>query len=177
MDVIRKLETKFANTFSKAPHLPIALRLWIAQNIWWIVLIATIIITINLFVFTIGALLVGALFTAGGFLFGGPIGGFIGGIALAISTIIFVFSLLAVVILSLAISHLRTRRKRGWYLLFILQLFGLVFTALTFLFTFEPFTLIFNLLWVGIGLYILFEIRDYFGNPVKTSTRKNVIDV
>lgn len=175
MNMMKKLETKLADIFSQLPHLPANVRLWLAQNIWWIVMVVTVIIAINLFLFTIGALLVGALFTAGGFLVGGPIGGAIGGIALVISTIIFIFTLIAIVILSLAITHLKTRRKRGWYLLFILQMVGMIFTAIAFLLTFEPLTMLFNLLSIAIGLYLLFEIREYFGDHGK-ATRENIID-
>ena len=175
--MIKRLEARFAKLFSKAPHLPSSGRTWLAYNLWWLILILLIIFGIGLF-FT---LLFGILFTtlvAGiGVIFGGPIGALIGGIAGIAILLLGTFLLIALVLAGAAVSDLKQLRQRGWYLLFLLANIGIVFTCLGFLFTFEPISFIWNLLMIGVGLYLLFEVRSYFGVARHDRRKSGVIDV
>jgi uncharacterized membrane protein len=70
----------------------------------------------------------------------------------------------------MAISPLKSLRKRGWSLLFITLLLNLASSVIGLLYNFDFSSLISGVLGAAIGGYFLFEIRDNFG-VVKTNRK------
>lgn len=153
MEKISNLETLIASWCKDLPHLPPAGRQWLATNIWWLMVIGVILSGIA----TIG-LVIGGLFLS-------LVLGTAWSIATAVIGLIvtFVGSVVGVVYLVLgivAIPQLKAGRKKGWSLLFLMAIIEVVTVVLGTLLSFVG--LVWALLTVAVGLYFLFEIRDYF---------------
>lgn len=167
MEQVRKLETIIAGWYKNVPHLPVAGQKWIAQNAWWLILIWVILSAMGvasiLFVtFIAGTLLAGL---------GGAVGAALSGLAFAAVVVSLLFSIVELVLGTMAIAPLKALQKRGWTLIFVIELLTLVALAITFLFDFNFFGLVWGVLFTAVWLYFLFEIRSYF---VGTQTRKKV---
>lgn len=156
METINKLELTIASWYKGLPHLPEGARRWIANNIWWITLVG-VILSLMVIIPAFGAILFStAIITAYGetqAYYGAAF------IPAVIGLIIFVIDLVLSII---AISPLKAHLKRGWSLLFMTMLLGLVSGILT-LFANQNFgSFISGLIGTAIGGYFLFEIRDHF---------------
>jgi len=158
METVHKLESTFAKWYEKAPHLPKGGRDWIADNIWWIVLIGVIIGAMGI-VGILAALLLGtALLGVAGGVFGIAAGS---AITLAILTS-FAFTIAIIILHALAIQPLRAKQKRGWELVFVTMLLDIAMTILNLLFGGHFSNFLQGLIGVAIGGYLLFEIRSHF---------------
>lgn len=158
MESIRNLEVTVASWYKNMPHLPKNSQKWLAQNLWWLTLIGVILgamgILSTFFITMIaGAALVG---------FGGVVGAAIGGIAVIAVMVTLAFAVVDVVIAALAVAPLKAMQRKGWSLLFLVVLVNTVSLVLTFLFHLDLFGLVWGLLWVAVGLYFLYEVRDYY---------------
>lgn len=167
MDSIRKLESKVASWYKDVPHLPANAAKWIAQNIWWIVLIGVILGAMTVFSIVSVTFFAGAVFIG----YGGAIGAAVAGIALIAVIFSLAFWVVELVLMGMAISPLRAQQKKGWTLLFMVALLQVVAHGVSFLFNLNLFSLVWSLLYVAVGLYFLFEIRGQFG-PHDTKTVK-----
>lgn len=158
MESVRKLEETVASWYKNAPHLPVDVSRWIANNVWWLVLVGII----------VGALVVlgaiSATFFAGALLagLGGALGAAIGGLAFVAVFISLLFAIVILVLLAMAYGPLKAKNKKGWDLLFVVMLLNVVSLAVTLLLTFDIFGTLWGLLWAAVGGYFLFEIRQYF---------------
>ena len=170
MENIRKLEGVIAGWFKNVPHLPPTGQKWLAQNAWWLVMVWVI-----LGVFGIVSLLM-VTFFASAFLTGfGPVGAVVGGLAFVAVTIALLFAIVNVVLAAIAISPLKLMQKRGWMLLFVVALLNVTADVIAFLLDLNLFALIWNLLFIGVGTYFLFEIRGYFDgakSPKKVAAKQ-----
>ena len=162
METVRKLEETMAGWFKNAPHLPAGVQKWLADNVWWLALIAGILGAIAFFsvisaTFLGGAILIGL---------GGPVGAAVAGVAF-IAVLISLTSLGLLTLLTfMAVTPLKEHRKKGWELLFIAELASVILSALSILV--GDATSIFGvLLSAAIGFYLLFEIHGHFGGKVK----------
>ncbi|HET8884282.1 MAG TPA: hypothetical protein VFM68_02325 [Candidatus Saccharimonadales bacterium] len=167
MEHVSKIENRVASWYKKAPNLPVGLQRWLADNIWWLVLIGVIIgaigvVSIISVTFLAGALLVG---------FGGAIGATIAGLALIVVLVTLGLSIVNLVIAALAISPLKNKRKKGWSLLFLTMLISVLSLIIGFLLTFELFSFVWGLLYAAVGGYFLFQIRHYFGAASAANSR------
>lgn len=168
METIRKLETTMAGWYKGMPHLPAEGRKWLAQNIWWITLIGVICGVIALVGVIFLTLFAGAALTliAGGF--GAAMGVviFLGALASILLGVV------CVVLGGMAINPLKAMQKKGWTLLFDTLLIQAVVIIVTHVLSFNLMALLWNLLWVAVGGYFLFEIRESFGaSEVKKKTK------
>jgi len=163
---MESLEKTFANLYKDLPRLPVAGRQWLAQNIWWIALIAAIIGLLGILplltlVFGIGLI---ASFIAG------PFGVVLSGTLLVAAIISMTFLILFTLITAMAVSPLKAHKKKGWDYVFLTMLLGLVSITLNVIFTFDIGSLLVGLLGFAISGYFLFEIREYFnGTPITPS--------
>lgn len=173
MEFINKLETRFASWYKNAPHLPVGGQKWLADNIWWLVLIMTILGVMGV----LGLLGVIAAATIALTAFSGPFGIVIGGIALIIALVAMTVMLINIVLYSLAISPLKAKRKKGWTLVFATVLVSLISVVVAFLFTFEFFSFLWGLTMAAVMAYFLFEIREYFGNGIGESPAESAPEV
>lgn len=168
MEFINSIEQTVAGWMKSLPRLPEVARTWLAQNIWWIVVIGAVLSGLGILgnVLTIfgGAFLISFLSPA------------FGAVALIAGLVSIGFGLLQVILLSLAIVPLQNRQEKGWKLLFITWLVAVVDMVVSAIVSFNPVTFIGTLLLGGIILgvfgYLLFEIRDHFMKVVKTQDAK-----
>jgi hypothetical protein len=168
MEFVNKVENRVASWYEKVPHLPLGGRQWLGSNVWWIVLVGTIIGALGILnILFFGAL--AALFVVG---LGGPVGAALVGVAAVVAVIALAGAILETVISALAIKPLKDKQKKGWSLLLLAMLVALGFVLLAFLFSFELASLIMSLLWMAVIGYFLFEIRDQFGPVAAAKTSK-----
>lgn len=160
------LEKAFAEIFDNLPKLPKLGREWLAKNIWWMALLATIIGVLSIFPLFIVVFGIGIIAS----LFGGPIGIVLSGTLLVAAIVSMSYAIILTIITALAVSPLKAGRKKGWDYLFLLQLLGLLVIILNFAFTFEPTSFILGLFGFSISGYLLFQIRNLFGDK---STKQN----
>src|SRR3989344_1906062 len=167
METVNKLEIKVAGWFKDLPHLPVAFRKWLATNVWWIAIIGAVLSAAALLfiLFLLGLLTIGL--SIGGSAFAGALGGVVGatvGGIISIAVIVSVALLVAeTVLLGMSASPLKAMAKRGWSLLFVILLLNVLANVITNILGFNIFALIVGLFWAGVGGYLLFEIREYFG--------------
>ncbi|MCX6728491.1 MAG: hypothetical protein NTV39_01855 [Candidatus Saccharibacteria bacterium] len=169
MDTVHKLEKQVEEWLKPLPHLPEDWRKWIANNVWWIVLIGVILSVIG------GLALAGALFAAMGAtatvntlysslgVSGVPA---YTGWWYAASAASLVFLVITVVIDALAVSPLKAKNQKGWDLLFLSFLIGVLSSIVGVVLNVTTGNLVGSLIGGVIGVvisaYFLFEIRSYF---------------
>ena len=168
MEIIRKLENAIAKLAKDLPHLPAGGRKWLGENVWWIVIVgasitalATIINLVNL-INAINALNALSAFIA------------VGGIstwAITVAIINMVFVVAQVVVLALAVQPLMKKQKKGWTLLFLTSIISAIALVVYAVISLNVVTLllslIFGAIFLAVGLYFLFEIREEFGSVAK----------
>lgn len=170
MDLLHKLELKVLSWLKNVPHLPAGGQKWLADNVWWIVLIGVIIGGIaTLFAF-IGLFALIALLGAPSnayYVYGGGVTAW----AIVNAIVALSFSIVTVVLSAIAIKPLQAKQKKGWVLLFItwvlyvLNVFisaVLTLNALSFIVS-----IIFGALFAAVGAYFLFEIHGHFNHEAK----------
>lgn len=179
MSVLQKIETVVAGWLKSVPHLPKGGQKWLAENVWWIVLIGVIGLAIGILV-TIGSIFAYLAFLGNatsyyGVYVASPYGG-----GWIIATLVsLAFSVALLIVSAMAISPLKAQHKKGWSLLFLSFVISAVNTVVGAILTFNPLTFIFGLIFGAIGLaifaYFLFEIRSHFvGTGAKTVSAKPV---
>lgn len=153
-----RIENKIATLHEKLPHMPNNGRQWLADNVWWIVLIAA---TVGGFgaVMLLLVTLVGGVFLAGAaFLFSAKFGG----LALLIATIVITLTFANVVVAIMSVIPLKHKLKKGWRLFALSLLIGFAAALLTDFLGRNEWAILKEVIFLTIGLYALFEIRGYF---------------
>ena len=161
MESVNKLENKLAATYKGLPHLPADVKKWIAQNVWWMAIVSVVfsvfgVISLIAVTFFASAVLVG---------FGGYAGAAVaaaGGFALLSVGVSIAFMIVELIVMGMAISPLHGMQKKGWTFIFIAALIQAASYVVSFLYSFNLFGLVWNLLILAVGVYFLFEIRDHF---------------
>jgi hypothetical protein len=169
MNNINKLEKMAAEWYSKAPHLPKNGQKWLATNAWWIVLVGVILGAVGIYLVLVATFFAGALLTG----VAGVAGAAIAGIALIAVVVAMLISLMTIVLSAMAISPLKAMQKKGWTLIFITVLIEIAAQVIQFLFDYNLFGLVWNLLFAAVGAYFLFEVRSYFGETKKITEKKS----
>ncbi len=173
MTFIGDAESKIAQWLKVVPDLPKEGQKWLAENVWWLVLISVILLAISV-PFTIGAILLALAISVGTY-YASVVHG--GGWAL-VTAISLLFSLVILVLEASAISPLKAHARKGWYLMFLVLLVGAVEVVVNAFVDFNAFSFIFSILfgglWLAVGAYFLFQIRSYFVSvkAVKSSSKK-----
>lgn len=81
------------------------------------------------------------------------------------------FLILFVILLIKAYHPLKSMQKKGWNLLFYVNILGVLHTIISIVL--YPSSMISGVVWVIIGLYVLFEVREYFvESPQSTGESK-----
>lgn len=172
MSSISKFEDIISGWLKPLPHLPVKGQKWLSANVWWIILIATISSGIGLLVsiggfFTLLALW-GAVSTS---YYGYYATQSVGGFWVVTSIISMLFMVAMVVVSAMAISPLKSMKKKGWTLLFLMLLISAVEIVVSAIVDFHIvsfiFSIIFGAISLAIGAYFIFEIRSYFAATSK----------
>ena len=163
MSYISKIENMVSGWLKPVPHLPKGAQKWIAENVWWIVLIGVIASVINVLI-SIGAIftymaLVGTysyVYSASPYGAGWIIGSIAG----------LLFSALIIALLATAISQLKNGQKKGWDRLFLVVIINAVSVVVGAILTFNIvgfiLWIIFGAIGVAISAYLTFQIRSHF---------------
>lgn len=144
------------NTFFKGlPHLPKEWRHWLADNVWWLVLIGVVLGAFGI-LGLVPVVLGISIFTG---IVAGPAAG-----ALVIITGIVNMAVLvvSVVLEAMAVTPLKAKQKKGWDLLFLVSLVAFAGSVLNAIITGNIGHILGLLVGTLIGLYLLFEVRMYF---------------
>lgn len=158
MEQVGKFEVLLASWYGRLPHLPEKGRRWIADNCWWIVLVGTILMALNM-LGVIGLLLVGTMLLS---VAAGVYGATLGGVV-ALLTFLWIASyILSTVLLAMAIAPLKAHKKRGWRLLFLMMVISVVVEISYVFVSTDVASFIGSMIGTVISAYFLFEIREYF---------------
>ena len=154
---VRKLENKIEGWLKPIPHLPSTWRKWVADNIWWIMIVSVVMSAIT--IFTINSNLwhsYDPFAHTGWWMFS--------------STISLLFMAVVTIISASAIKPLKNMKKKGWDLLFLVFIVKIVAEIVNLLISLNIFLFLSSLVGIAIGAaigaYLLFEIRSYFNHVI-----------
>jgi len=166
MEFLTKLERTVLGWLKDVPHLPANVRTWLGNNIWWLVVIATVLSGIAV----LGLLI--TLFSNIGTL-GSPFAAYYASTTFVVWVIVntivaLIFTAIDLALLAMAISPLKQKQKKGWVLLFAVWLVGILSTVVSAILTLNPLGfitgLLFGAIWIAISGYFLFEIHGQFAH-------------
>lgn len=163
MKSMHELENKIEGWLKPFPHLPSAFIKWLANNIWWLVLLGVIgsLISIIVLLSKIYVMIYIAQVYYGWWM--------------STAVISLLFTVVLTAIMMIAISPLRSLAKKGWEMLFLSFVVGIAAKIVNILIIFNIFNFISNLIFIAIGAvigtYFLFEIRSHF-NVIASITKK-----
>lgn len=172
MKSIEKLETTVARWLEPLPHLPTSARKWIAQNIWWMIMVGVILSVIGILAMIGGILttisLLGTTVSVYGYYIAPAYTGwFVFSLIVSLA-----FTIATVALIAMAINPLKVYQKEGWKLLFWAFILRVVAIVINAIFTFNAsdsiWTVINGAVGIIIGVYLLYEIRSYFNISVKS---------
>lgn len=174
MEFVNKLERLMLGWLKNVPHLPVAARKWLGENVWWIVLIVTIISALGF----LGAL--GGFFTYLSLIGASSSAYYINttytSVALLNSAVSLAFLAATVALLAFSIKPLKERQKKGWVLLFFTLLVEALSIVVGAVLSFSVGAFIIQILFgaigVAIGAYFITEIHSQFAHPVKHTEKK-----
>jgi hypothetical protein len=170
MSAMTKFEDTIGGLLKPIPHLPTAGQKWIAENVWWIILVGVILSGISVLV-SIGGIFTALAFLGAATSYFGYYGvqSYTGWWVLA-SVISLLFMIAVVVVSAISISPLKAMKEKGWSLLFLTLLISAVEIVVSVLVNFTVVGFIFGIIFGAIGLaisaYFLYEIRSYFKSAV-----------
>lgn len=157
METLHKLENTAGGWFKGAPHLPVNARKWLADNVWWIVIVGVVLAAFGL------AALLPVLFGAS--VLTSSLAAYAGvdTARVMLAAWVGVAFLAAVVVVELmAVTPLKEKKKAGWDYLFLALLLSIVSSVVGLVITYDFSNVIGAVLTALIGGYFLFEIRGHF---------------
>jgi hypothetical protein len=166
VESIKKIEDMVEGWLKPIPHLPTNWRKWISDNIWWITLVGVILSVIGLFGLLIILLGAVSFFGTTSVFYGAYVPAAYSGVQLFAGFVQLLFLVATVAITAMAVMPLRLMRKKGWDLLFLSFLVGIVAQIVGAVLMANPSgiitTLLSDLIGAAISAYFLFEVRSYF---------------
>ncbi len=167
METVKRIENTIAGWLKPLPHLPENGRKWLADNVWWIVLIGAILSVLAAFAAISALLYATAIISTISSSFYGTIGyGVYNAWDISWLVISVLFLVANIVVMAMAVNPLKGKELKGWNLLFLLLLISAASSITNILVHFNIFTfissLIFAALGLAIGAYFTFEIKPYF---------------
>lgn len=174
MEMVRKLEDTVAKWMEAMPHLPVGGRKWLADNVWWIVIVGLSLSAIGIIV-TVGNLInyLNVLSAFSAFV---PVGTLGAGWVITTTIVSIVFTIMQIVLLAFAVKPLKAHQKLGWSLLFLTALVGAVAAVIGGALSLNVLSLLlsvlFGAIFLGIALYFIFEIRSHFGGSIQMAASK-----
>jgi len=169
MESIHKLENMIEGWLKPIPHLPTEWRKWLAENVWWITLVGVVLSVIGVLGLIFALINAMAIFGSVSSFYSvysvSTAQTYTGWWILAI-VVSLVFLVVTIAIEAMAIKPLKSQKKKGWDLMFLVLLIGAVSQVVNIILNFNPMSFIPNVIFtaigVAIGAYFLFELRSYF---------------
>lgn len=168
MSTISGLADTVAGWLKPLPHLPVSGQKWLAENVWWLELIGAILSAIACIMIGFSILVATVFVSAavGLYAFAGiPLLGV--GINVFAAVVSLLFMIITTVVTIRAVGPLKRMEKKGWELLFLTLIIGALSAISSFVMNFDVTDFISSIfstiIGLGIGAYLLNEIRSYFG--------------
>jgi hypothetical protein len=165
MDSLHKFETTVADWYKNVPHIPKGGQKWIADNVWWIVLVAVIFgafAIVSLFTLIAGLSVVTTTYGIYGSAYNTIAPTVYTGLGLVTAWLTLAALAASTVVMACAISPLKHQTKKGWDLLFLSDILYFALVILAAVASFNFFGIVGPLISTAISFYFLFEIRSYF---------------
>jgi hypothetical protein len=173
MESIHKLENMIEGWLKPIPHLPTEWRKWLAANVWWITLVGVVLSVIGVLGLIFALINAMAIFGAvSSFysVYGVSTAQTYTGWWILATAVSLVFLVVTIVIEAMAVKPLKSQNKKGWDLMFLVFLIGVVSQLVGIVLNFNAMSLIpsiiFTALGIAIGAYFLFELRSYFKGAI-----------
>lgn len=169
--LITDIEHSILKWFKPLPHLPREARTWLADNLWWITALGSIVVAIAAFatlvnIFAYLSFLGNAASYAG--IYNAPV---YSALWLVDTLVLLAVLCLLAYLYGKAYGPLRRMRADGWRLLFIALLVGVARAVIAAVLSLNPVIAVYTLLASGIAMavaaYFLFEVRTYFVKSAK----------
>ena len=168
-----KIEIQIEKWLEPIPNLPASWRKWLAGNAWWIVLVGVAIAAISAIASLVTVFSFGyypSYIYYAGYYTGGWYSWHI------LTTVVSVAFMLAIVVINaVAIKDLKNMKQKGWKLLFLSFLVGILSEIVSILLNFNFFSFIASLIFLALGAaisgYVLFQLKAYF-DGVKVIEKK-----
>jgi len=156
MKQLSSLEKALTEAHEGLPHLPESWRVWLGNNVWWLVLIGVVAGVLGI-VSSLMAMTIGTAVVTGAY------GVAVGASVFTASVVSLITLALVVVIEAAAIQPLQTKKKRGWDLLFVAVLVSVVGNLVSAVVgsALLP-SLVGLVLAAAVSFYLLFELRGQF---------------
>jgi uncharacterized membrane protein YhaH (DUF805 family) len=162
MEALHKLEDMIEGWLKPVPHLPNAWRKWLAENAWWLTLIGVVLSVFAVF----GLLSAASIFGATSGLYGSVIYNAVvethGGLWLTSIYVSLILLVITVIVEAMAISPLKALSKKGWDLMFLAYVIGVISGLVGAILNIDILSLIWTAIGAAIGAYVLFEVRGHF---------------
>lgn len=167
MDALHKLEDQLAPLFKDLPEIPKGFKEFLVQY-WPIIALVVGALQLLAAIGLLGSVAATSMFlTTAGYAAGVAYTG----INLFAAYIGIALLLINAIIFFLAFSPLTKKAKKGWDLLFLSTIINLVYGASQVFIGYSGFSsLIGSLVGTAIGLYLLFQIRSYYGTKKTAKT-------
>lgn len=168
MSAITKFEDTIGGLLKPIPHLPTAGQKWLAENVWWIVLVGVILSGISVLTSIGGIFSYMALVGTATSYFGYYGAQSYSSWWIVASVISLLFMIAIVVISAISINPLKAMNKKGWDMLFLTLLISAASIVVSLIVNITSmgvgliFGLIFGLIGLAIGAYFIYEIRSHF---------------
>lgn len=167
MESLHKFESTVEGWLKPLPHLPTDWRKWLAVNAWWLTLIGVILSAIAILGLAWAVLVAMSIFGAVTTSFYGYVAPTVYSTWWVLASVVSLALLVLTTVLeAMAISPLRAMKARGWDLMFLVFVVGLVSGVAGAVLNFNALSFIPSLIGTAIGgaisAYFLFEVRSYF---------------
>ncbi len=173
MKALDQLENKAADWLKPLPHLPTNVTKWISTNIWWMTLVGVIASVIG------AIILIAGIFTIISLI--GVTSNFYGYYyatssytwwSVVVSIVSILFMIATIVLTATAVKPLKNMNKKGWNILFLLEVISAAYMIINAVISLNFLGLISGAIGVAIGAYLLYEIRSYFVTVAKAVPAK-----
>jgi hypothetical protein len=175
MEFLNKIEQKVVSWFKTTPNLPNEAKKWLADNVWWFVIIGVILSIINILRGL--SVLESQLSMQGTVANSYYVSASVSDWVIVTVSVSLVFLILEAILLFFAIQPLKEKQKKGWVLLFAAWLISAVALVVNALLTLGVLSFIISILfggiWLAISGYFLFEIHGQFAHVERSKGVKN----
>ena len=170
MELLSKLEHKIYGWFKSFPGLPAGARKWLGDNVWWIVVISAVLVTISAInnLITLNGQIENLSSVANSYYVSSAGATW----SIVATSVGLAFVVLQAVLLYLAINPLKLKQKKGWVLLFAAWLVSAVSIVVNGFMSLSVIVFIISILFNAIPLvvigYFLYEIHGQFAQVEKS---------